>query len=194
MCRCLYVHVKSSCGGICCCCSCVVVVDLAHRWACLFWCGGFLLLSISQGPQGDIGGGHGDWAMQSWASHSYRSTADTSFWRPSVSSLSAHSSAWQQTWQQAGCSLFVLVSSFRAGDCRAGAYVATRAKWTFLHHFLSKALCWHNNLPPKRTYYVWIFNIYMTMTWFIGAVMCGFSLQVCKVCALTCTRWRTPIL
>lgn len=31
--------------------------------------------------------------------------------------------------------------TLRAGNCRAGAHVATRAKWTFLHSFLSKALC-----------------------------------------------------
>lgn len=48
------------------------------------------------GPQGDKGGTY-DWAMQSWASHSYRSATDTSLWHPSVSSLSAHSSAKQQT-------------------------------------------------------------------------------------------------
>lgn len=46
--------------------------------------------------------------------------------------------------------------TLRAGDCRAGAHVTTRAKWTFLHSFLSKALCWHNNLPPTSTYYVGI--------------------------------------
>lgn len=111
------------------------------------------------GPQGDTGGTY-DWAMQSWASRSYRSATDTSLWRPSVSSLSAHSSARQQTWRRAWCSSPQLKASdpshFRAGNCRAGAHVATRAKWTFLHSFLSKALCWHNNLPPTSTYYVWI--------------------------------------
>lgn len=48
---CLYVQMFA-CGGICCC----VVVEWAHRWACLFWCGGFLLLSISQGLRGTQGG------------------------------------------------------------------------------------------------------------------------------------------
>lgn len=49
MCAC----VRNGCGGGICCC---VVVEWVHRWACLFWCAGFLLLSISQGLGGTQGG------------------------------------------------------------------------------------------------------------------------------------------
>lgn len=154
MCRCSYVHVSGTAVMVG-----YVVVQWAYRWACLFWCAAFLLLSISQGLRGTRG--TYDWAMQSWASLSYRSATDTSLRRPSVSSLSSHSSARQQSQHQAGCSM-LLSFHFRVGDCRAGAHITTRAKWTFLHAFLSKSLCWHAYLPPTRRYYVWIT---LTFTW-----------------------------
>lgn len=70
------------------------------------------------GLRGDTGGTY-DWAAPSWASRSYRSAADASFWRPSVSPLSAPSSAWWRTWQRAGCSLSPLVSTFRCLTCQS---------------------------------------------------------------------------
>lgn len=112
MCRCSYVRVSGAAAVV----GCVVVL------LCCCGVGAPLGLSVLvrwfpaaqhfAGPRGDAGGTY-DWAMQSWASHSYRSATDTSLWRPSVSSLSAHSSARQQTWRRAGCSLSRLVSGLQ---------------------------------------------------------------------------------
>lgn len=190
MCRCSCVQVSGTAAVAGC-----VVVEWVHRWACLFWCAGFLLLSISQAL-----GGTQEAHMTGPCKAELVTPIVPQQIHPFGVLLSLHCQPTPQHSSRHGdepdvpspYSLAALdPSHFRASDCRAGAHVATRAKWTFLHSFLSKALCWHNNLPPTSTYYVWIFNIYMTMLWFIGSVM---LVQGCEVYALTCKRWRTLTL
>ena len=69
--------------------------EWVHRWACLFCCAGFLLLSISQGLRGTQGkgGGHMTGPCKAELVTPIVPQQIHLFWRPSVSSLSAHSSA-----------------------------------------------------------------------------------------------------
>lgn len=120
----------------------------------------------SGGHRGDIWLGHAKLSHSLLSFHSRRIIL-VSF---CLSTLSALSSAQQQTWQQAGCSL----STSDPLHFRAAEQVHILPQGQNGHYFLNKAQCWHNNLPPSTTFYVWICNIYMTVLGCINAIIYEF--------------------
>lgn len=133
------ICVKHGCySGLCCC----VVVEWVHRWACLFCCAGFLPLSISQGLRGTQGVASGPCKAElvtpivPQQAHPF-SILLSLHCQPTPQHGSRHGNKPDVPLHVNGIRSLTL----RAGGRRAGAHVATRAKWTFLHSFLSKALC-----------------------------------------------------
>lgn len=129
---------------------------MMHHWAWLFWCAAFLLLSTLRGLGGiwvqkeEEGAWGVKWGVYDWDGQKLHSSLLTFHSRHAPS---------------ASFCLFVVIRVLRplTNVClhrvlqiyifRPGAHVTTRANWTSLCSFLSRALCWHNTLPPTAMCY-----------------------------------------
>lgn len=153
LCTCMCV-----CDGRACCCV-VVLWWGVHHWACLFWCAAFLLLSTSQGLRGTQGGVHTTGPR--WAELVTPIVSQQTHPFGVLLSLHCHPASQHGPADEASrpdarlfCSPRSLASRRRWLQSRCTCCCKGKMDVSMLLS-LSKAWCWHNNLPPTSTNYVW---------------------------------------